>query len=153
LTINSRSKGQRGERQAIEHLNAIVESVLLNNPASDDVAAAYRKCMQRNQMQSEIGGADLVEVFGLAIEVKRQEKLHINAWWKQATDQANRNQEQPVLMWRQNHQPWSFMTLVAVPLPGGKDSIQRATLDEDAFRTWFYCWVYYKLSEGWMPRV
>lgn len=53
-----------------------------------------------------ISGDDLLvpELSHLSFEVKRQEKLCVPAWLKQAEQQAGTRE--PVLVFRQNGQPW-----------------------------------------------
>jgi hypothetical protein len=153
MTINSRVKGQVGEREVVHKLNAIIEQVLGAYDWHEDVVNAARKCIQRNQNQSAVGGSDLNGVFGLAVEIKRQENVQIEKWWEQCTEQAARNAEHPVLLYRKNHQPWRCVTLGHAPLPGGRISSMRVQFEEDAFSTWFYQWVYYKMVSGELPRI
>lgn len=153
MTINSRAKGQTGEREVVHMLNDIITLLLGSQEWPQDVVNASLKCIQRNQNQSAVGGADLNGVFGLSVEIKRVENVQVDTWWKQCTAQAARNNEVPVLLYRKNHQPWRCVTLGHVPLPGGRHSIGRVQFEEDVFRTWFYQWVYYKMIAGDMPRV
>ena len=155
MSINIRNKGANGEREAIALLNSVIESVLAYEPWPEDVVNISRKCIQRNQNQSAVGGQDLCGVFGLSVEIKRHETLHVNAWWKQCTEQAERNAELPVLMYRQNRQPWAIVMPVSAALPGDQRyaKLPRATLDEESFKTWFWQWVYYSLVEGNLPRI
>ena len=87
---------------------------------------------RRNLEQTRSGGADLLGVGPWAIEVKRQERLCIPAWWEQACDQAG--DAWPALAYRQSRQPWT----VVVPLhsltgrPGASD-YHRAALSLEAF--------------------
>jgi hypothetical protein len=82
-----RNKGAAGERELFRLL-------------SDDLGFVVR----RNLTQTRGGGADGIDVPGFAIEVKRQEKLHINAWWSQTIEQAG--DRIPVLIYRQSRHPW-----------------------------------------------
>lgn len=150
----SKAKGARGEREAVQLLNGTIERVITQNAGWDaDVVNAARACVQRNQNQSAVGGHDLDGVFGMSVEIKRHETLHVEQWWKQTLEQAARNKEHPVLLYRQNKQKWTCVTLGHVTLPGGRQGTARITLDEDAFSVWFYQWVYYKMIEGDLPRV
>lgn len=63
--------------------------------------------VERNITQTRFGGADILTVQPFAIEVKRQQNLQINTWWKQALRQRTEENPVPVLVWRQNRQPWS----------------------------------------------
>lgn len=134
-------------------LNGVIEGLLSNNSWDEDVVKAARACIQRNQNQTAVGGHDLNGVFGLSVEIKRVENLNINTWWNQCTEQAGRNNEQPVLLYRQNNNPWRCITMGAAPLPGGRYGCMRIQMEEDAFRIWFYQWVYYKMMAGDLPRV
>lgn len=64
----------------------------------------------RNFAQAFEGGCDLLGVGPWAMEVKRQERLTLQAWWRQACGQAGRLV--PALAYRQSRRPW----LVQVPL-------------------------------------
>lgn len=151
--LMSKRKGANGEREAIAILNNTIEQIISNNEFDEECVRIARECIQRNQNQSAVGGCDLSNVFGLAFEIKRQEQLNINTWWKQTTDSAERNREHPVLLYRQNHQPWRCITMGNVPLPGGRAGTVRVQMEEDDFKVWFYQWVYYKLASGDLPRV
>ncbi len=61
--------------------------------------------LQRNLVQTREGGGDCLEVWGWVIEVKRQERLCLPAWWRQACRQAEGKGE-PMLLWRQSRKPW-----------------------------------------------
>lgn len=87
----SRNKGQRGERELCDLL-------------------AKELCLpdglRRNLEQVRNGGADIMELPGFAVEVKRVEVLAVNTWWKQTVRQAGNRH--PVLAYRQNHKQWQF---------------------------------------------
>lgn len=149
----SKRKGATGEREAVRMLDSIIERLLASQEWPADVVKAAQECIQRNQNQSAVGGCDLNGVFGMAVEIKRQEQLSINTWWKQCEEQAKRNNEHPVLLYRQNNNPWRCITIGAAPLPGGRMGTMRIQMEEDAFKVWFYQWVYYKMMAGDVPRV
>lgn len=88
---SNRLKGQRGERELAELLYY-----------------ATGELLTRNLDQVRDGGADLIGIDGLSIEVKRQETLSRNTWWKQTLRQAEEKQETPVLAYRQNRKVWRF---------------------------------------------
>lgn len=48
----------------------------------------------------------------LHLEVKRQEKLHLDEWSKQAEDEAPRGSV-PVVVYRRSGQPWRISMLLA----------------------------------------
>lgn len=149
MTINIRQKGQEGEREIVRALEPIVQRLLKAGgyPVPD------KPIIQRNQNQSAVGGSDLSNTFGLCIEVKRQEQLSINTWWKQCTDAAKSNGETPVLLYRQNGKKWRCVTLVWLPLHNGTQQQARAEMDWDTFLGWFEQWVRLKLVAGEVPRV
>jgi hypothetical protein len=95
--INVRTKGQTGEREVIKLLQPIIDRVY-------DDARQYAPQLQRNTLQSDKGGFDIVGIETLAIEVKRCETLNLSDWWQQTLKQAG-NRE-PVLIYRQSRKPW-----------------------------------------------
>lgn len=149
MGINIRQKGQEGEREIQRALEPIIRKVMtdLGFPLPD------KAIVQRNQNQSAVGGSDLSNTFGLAIEVKRQEQLSINTWWKQCETAATDNSEHPVLLYRQNGKKWRCVTLVWLQLPGSTWQQVRAEFDMDTFLHWFEEWVRRKLISGEVPRV
>lgn len=88
----SRNKGANAERE-------IAEIIFYATGVS----------LERNLEQTRSGGYDLVGIDGLAIEVKRQEKLCLPAWWRQTLSQAEKEKLIPILAYRKNRQPWSFI--------------------------------------------
>ena len=55
-------------------------------------------------MQTQEGGYDVLGLNGYAIEVKFQEKLQIEKWWKQTVEQAV--DKMPVLFFRRSREDW-----------------------------------------------
>lgn len=154
--INPRTKGAGGEREVATMLNVIIVQVMTSMGFPPEQIAAASKSVQRNQNQSAVGGCDLNNVFGMAVEVKRQENLAIPAWWRQTVTAAERNNELPVLIYRQNRKPWRVRTYAWLVLPGGAEpgmwSRQKqfvAEFDIDTFKAWFAQWVQGKLEQGW----
>ena len=98
--INVRQKGQEGEREVARALNVVICEVL----KAHGIPPPPKDVVQRNQNQSAVGGSDLSNTFNLAIEVKRQEELSVNTWWKQCEKSAMENPgDVPVLVYRQNN--------------------------------------------------
>jgi hypothetical protein len=162
MGINAQAKGKEGERQVARALNEVVGKVLQAQQWPDDMVKAAEKCIQRNQNQSAVGGSDLSNVFGLAVEVKRQETLSLEAWWRQCVDSAMRNKEIPVLVYRQNNKAWNVVMYLQNPLPvvQGVQGVApyasltvRAQMPWDEFLSWFEQWVHRKLLAGEVPRV
>jgi hypothetical protein len=152
MAIDVRQKGAEGERQVYKMLNDIIVEVMaaMAFPAEDIEKA--KTMVQRNQNQSAVGGNDLTNTFGMSIEVKRQEQLSVNTWWEQCKKAAEKNNELPVLMYRQNRKPWRIRTYTFLHVPskdGGWGSVQAvAEFDEATFKSWFRAWVIGKLSSG-----
>lgn len=123
IEINSRTKGQTGEREIIKLLQPIINRVY-------DDARQYAPQLQRNTLQSHTGGFDIVGIETLAIEVKRAEKLLLSDWWKQTVRQAK--DKEPVLIYRQNRQKWRVRMLKEVDRV---NMIIDVSIDD--FLTWF----------------
>lgn len=114
-----RNKGATGEREVLALLGERLGMKL-----------------ERNLSQTRNGGADCVELGRIRLEVKRQERLNITGWWKQAREQAgyvsipngidtymgsdlNTNLTGgssgepvrliPALAYRQSRKPWTFI--------------------------------------------
>lgn len=155
MSINIRTKGATGEREVATMLNTIVTEVATAMGFPPEQVAAAAKCIQRNQNQSAVGGCDLTNVFGMSVEVKRQEQVSLGTWWKQCVDAAKRNDELPVLIWRQNRKPWRVRTYGWLALPGGepgqytRQKMIVADFDVDTFKVWFAQWVRGRLEQGW----
>ena len=115
MSINIRQKGQEGEREVARALNSIVTS-LLEAAKLPDPKMPY---FQRNQNQSAVGGSDLTNPFGLAIEVKRQEAFAVNTWWKQCIVSAQKTGEVPILVYRKNKMSWRVIMFADVPVGDG----------------------------------
>lgn len=98
MSNSQRRKGACGERELAKAL-----SELLNLDIS------------RNLDQTRDGGHDL-DGLPFALEVKRQEKLSLGKWWRQAVEQANGRP--PVLAYRQSRKPWRFVVPVMVMSEG-----------------------------------
>ncbi|AIM40598.1 hypothetical protein [Vibrio phage VpKK5] len=112
------NKGKRGEREIAKILSDAIDEIgqeLRSAGVEVDLPQ-----VERNLSQSRSGGFDLAGISWLAPEVKRQEQLNINAWWKQTMKQATESDREPVLFFKQNRKPWRVMTLVFLKLPDGK---------------------------------
>lgn len=150
--INIRQKGANGERQLATQLNDIVNALLLKH----GIPLPDKPIIQRNQNQTAVGGNDLSNVFGLGIEVKRQENLNIEAWWRQCVQSSERNRDFPVLVYRQNKSAWRVVMFVWVQLPAGAGDSAcqiRGEIKWESFLSWFRLWVDKKLSNGELPEV
>lgn len=85
----SRRKGAQSERDLLKQLGADLGLTLT-----------------RNLTQTRGGGEDCDQIPGWAIEVKRQEREALAAWWQQAADQALRANKRAILFYRASRQPW-----------------------------------------------
>jgi hypothetical protein len=90
-----KDKGARFERQVIQILRPVVTECY-------EAAGLEPPKMQRNSLQSDGGGFDLVGLNWIAIECKHQENLNTNVWWLQCLGQAKSGQV-PVLLYKQNN--------------------------------------------------
>ena len=108
--INSRAKGQTGEREVADMLNAAVFR-----------ATGVYGDFKRNLSQTQDGGFDLEsEVYPFfAIEVKRVEAITnavLEKFWEQTTRQASLFAPPgkyllPVLIYRKSRNPWRIRTI------------------------------------------
>lgn len=80
------TKGKNGEKELSNILSTHLGYEIIVNPYDNQ--------------------ADIRSIPGLAIEVKRCEKLQLDKWWKQTLIQAENINAIPVLAYRQNRKPW-----------------------------------------------
>lgn len=142
--INIRSKGATGEREVADALNAVLRDVRIAVGAPLPEKAS----VQRNPLQSAVGGNDLTGTLGMSIEIKRQENLSVNTWWEQCKRAAEPHQELPVLLYRQNGKKWRAVTLVWLALPDGSQVMKRAEFEWTTFLEWWREWCIIKLTKG-----
>ena len=94
--INSRQKGIRGERQVIDMLQPIIDSTINKNRDPRN-----KVVLQRNTLQSDSGGYDIVGIPWIAFEVKNCESGNVSDWWQQCWNQATADQT-AVLLYKRN---------------------------------------------------
>lgn len=135
------NKGKDGEREVKDAMNYCVFLAMQELGYPREECLKGMSSIQRNQIQTAIGGSDLTGCFGLSIEIKRQEDLNLNTWWKQCEASAKRDGEVPVLIYRQNKTKWRVRTYFWAPLPNGHQMQTIAEIDWDTFRIWFQGWV------------
>jgi len=117
-----RQKGSRGERELAK---------LLNEKFDLDAS--------RNLTQTREGGEDInLNAIGICIEVKRQEALSVNTWWKQISNAAAQANLMPVLAYRQNRKKWKFVLPATLLSPEIKGKIE---LHEDVFFSFLENWI------------
>lgn len=102
--INIRTKGQRGEREIVNWVNDIYTEIhhTLGIPLPPKPIA------QRRQNQSAVGGMDLDNTCSYAFEIKNQETLSLNSWWKQTILSAQETKKRPVLIYKDKRK-WFVM--------------------------------------------
>lgn len=130
--INSRSKGQVGEREVADLLNAGVFR-----------ATGVYGDFKRNLQQTQDGGFDLCsEAFPFfAIEVKRVESLTpalVESYWAQAKRQATVTAGKallPILIYRQNRRPWRVRTYGQLAWDAERSVVVEVSVE--AFTLWF----------------
>lgn len=135
----ARNKGKKGERDVISILQPVVTEVYEAHELEPPM-------LQRNLLQSDKGGCDLHGLEWLALEVKRQEQLNINAWWEQTVRQAGTKNE-PVLFYRKNNAAWRVMLYGALRVHGTHGYWRRTvvTIDVADFLVWFRSRLSYEL--------
>lgn len=99
MAINSRTKGATGEREIINLIKPVIERAYAQ-------AGVPMPTVQRNSLQSHLGGSDIAGLHTVSIEVKRCEVLQVEKWWAQCMRQATGENKIPVLAYRKNRQPW-----------------------------------------------
>lgn len=147
------NKGKTGEREVCTILRDLIDEVIIFPIESVDheLVDKIRGIVQRNQNQSAEGGGD-INLFGLSIEVKRQETLSVEAWWKQTCASAERNGDKPILMYRQNNKKWHVVMETWLALPN-QMTPARATINLESFKEWFKLWVVACVKNGEIGRV
>lgn len=127
--VHALNKGKNGEREVVNMLQPYVNKIYsgLGMEPPD---------LLRNQMQSAVGGYDIVGLPWLALEVKRQETLCLNAWWAQVT-KATKPGQTPVVIFRQNRQKWQVLMPAWVHTGGLGHMEVRAQCSLEEFIGWF----------------
>lgn len=135
---SSLDKGKRGEREVIALLQPIVDKVYAEFEGMRDARTGYEvkgPRLQRNTLQSDSGGFDIVGLEWLALEVKFQETLNVEVWWRQTCGQASEGQV-PVLFYRKSRVEWKVMTLSRV-VAGSKNIRLRTESRGADWLVWF----------------
>ena len=133
MSINIRTKGRTAEQDIATDLNSVLNVLRMKK----GIPFPDKPTVQRNQNQSAVGGQDLVGTLGFAIEVKRQEQLNINTWWRQCIASAKTLGEDPVLLFRQNHQKWRCLMLAEVRTNDSVRMTLRVEIDYQDFLALF----------------
>lgn len=132
--INSRSKGKRGERDAINKvLQPLVSKVYQRHGLVPPVVA-------RNLQQWDAGGYDIIGLDWLACEVKFCEKFNLKKWWSQTLSQTKHGQV-PLLLFRKSRGQFSAMTWGMMPtfVPSSRVEVMKlpVILNLSDFNYWF----------------
>lgn len=132
MAINSRAKGQRGERMVADLLNLTIVRT------SERLGVKPSK-MSRNLVQSRNGGHDLVGQDWIAIEVKwyNEIKSHLPNWWRQCLEQAERVNGEPVLIYKSNGSKWSVRMYGRLEIEPGRRLRVPVDINWEDFIVWF----------------
>lgn len=123
MVNRAKAKGSKGEYDCINLLQPIVDKVYTE-------AGLTPPTLKRNLEQTRSGGCDLIGLDWLALEVKRQETLNLNAWWAQTMASAKQIGAEPVLMYRQNNKPWRIRMVGLLPnVPNSARVIMEISLE------------------------
>jgi hypothetical protein len=119
--VNPKRKGKSGEDEACEWINKHIYD--------------NRRRLTRNYNQAYVG-VDILD-YPFIYEVKRSERLSLDAWWIQVSKvqkrlKAHNKQTIPVVMFRQNNKPWEF--LISADAIGGSTGWIRLT--QNRFKEW-----------------
>ena len=134
--INSRAKGQRGEREIVKFLQSIANDVYPEFGIDPPL-------IERNQNQTNQGGYDIIGLDEIiAPEVKLCQTFQLEKWWQQAVRQANNNE--PVLFYRRNRHPWR-VRLVEIVRVGGSQALPMLI---DISLEDFECWLTIKIVQS-----
>jgi Holliday junction resolvase len=118
--MNGRSKGQRGEREAVAWLQAWwkgkEDSKFVRVPAS----GGWQNASVRGELKAVGDIMCTDDAFPFTVEVKYQERWDrvrlyegkrspVWKWWEQAVAEGKEAGRIPLLMVRKNHHPWLFI--------------------------------------------
>lgn len=129
-----KGKGSTGEYEIIQLLTGWAAEV------------GVELTLERNLEQVRKGGADVIGVPHMEVEVKRQETLSIPAWWRQVCKAADNTGKTPLLVYRQNRRPWTFMTRQYIAIYAGSHTgvcQSVVSMDLPNAKNWFQHHVWY----------
>lgn len=106
MSLNPVHKGKRAEKQALELMQKVINSVFVAHglPATD-APCLERNSLAENKDHEQKGHSDILGLPMLSIEIKRREQAFDEAWWQQARRQCKKGQT-PIVLYRQNREPW-----------------------------------------------
>lgn len=105
----SKTKGKTGEREVATIFRARLHNAETALGYTHRVSAGIKRT---SGMAANDGGSDLVGIPMVCVEVKRCEKLAINAWWEQARSQAiieHGTDKSALLIYRKSRMVWQAM--------------------------------------------
>lgn len=135
--LMSRNKGKRAEREVVNMLQPVLDAAYRD--AVNDVAPI----LQRNTLQSDRGGYDIVGLDWLALEVKHHETVTpslVDKWWLQCSEQAHG--KVGVLFYRKNGVPFRIRLRAGIALDESRVAIHSGVIDVDEET---FLWVLYKM--------
>lgn len=94
MTINSRQKGARAERE--------IAKILREH--------GYKDARRGQQYCGTAGDADVIGLPGYHLEIKHVEKLNLESAWQQSVRDAKEN-EIPIVIHKKNRTPWKVTML------------------------------------------
>lgn len=105
MPVNGRNKGANGEREAAKWLQQ--QFGLEHTPERNIEQYRHKKGSVNHFRKST--GHDLTGFAPYCFEIKRCESLDLRGWWRQAVNACTPKYNIPVVMYRQNRQPWRFL--------------------------------------------
>lgn len=112
--INSRSKGQRAERELVKRFSAWWGTEFFRTPLSGGLATMGHS-FKGVEIHGDISTSDEAN-FPFCVECKHHEKWDfsqlwnekniIEKWWSQACDQAKVSSKKPLLVFKKNNGPF-----------------------------------------------
>lgn len=118
MTINSRQKGARAERE--------IAKILREH--------GYKDARRGQQYCGTSGDADVVGLPGYHLEIKHVEKLNLESAWQQSVRDAKEN-EIPIVIHKKNRTPWkvtmSLDTFLKLVKGGDENNCNGAAVGDD----------------------
>lgn len=119
--VDSRQKGAVGEREVCR---------ILSQLTGQEVT--------RSLESVRAGGADITCIKGFSVEVKRKRRITFNdlyGFWSQATEQARKNEDIPILFMREDRAEWEVVvSLKSLGLSPSGHFMHFVRMDLDTFK-------------------
>lgn len=133
--INRQLKGKSGEREVLEQFVVLMQRVEDRLEVSEGNRLS-RHAKRASHSAAAKGGCDIVGIPKLAVEVKRCETLAVEAWWKQAVEQAEPG-AMPVLFYRKSRMPWTVRSWLYLGIQGAPGRWVVADMKLGDFIEWY----------------